>query len=126
MRGVTLALALLLAGCAVFERDNRRALVALDEHLTPANTAARWALAPLAAPVAFAAVALDMVVIQPICSVDDAWADTKDWLWTSQCESRFRRAVMLPLAVAATPPVFVSDWLARAVFPIDAREGFCE
>lgn len=126
MRGVTLALALLLAGCAVFDRDNRRLLTALDEHATPPRAAARWALSPLAFPAGLAAVTLDMVVVQPVCSVDDAWADTVDWLWTSHGESRFRRAVMLPLAVAATPPVFAGDWLARSVFPIDARGDFCK
>ncbi len=119
---IAVLLACLLGGCAVFERENRRALNALDEHAAPANAAARWSLAPLALPVGVAAVTVDMLLVHPVCSIDDAWADTVDWLWTPRGESRFRRAVMLPLAAAATPVVFAGDLVARAAFPIDSHE----
>lgn len=115
-------IALALSGCAVFERENRRTLNALDEHATPASAAARWALSPLALPLSLVAAIGDMVIVHPVCSIDDAWADTVDALWTSHGETKFRRAVMLPLATLATPVVFTGDLLARSLFPIDPNE----
>src|SRR5512139_3831993 len=114
---ISLALALCVSGCAVFARENRRTLNALDEHATPRSAAARWALSPLALPVGLGALTLDMLVVQPVCSVDDAWDDTVEILWTPRGESRFRRAVMLPLATAATPLVFSGDLLGRSLLP---------
>lgn len=111
-------LVLALSGCAVFEAKNRRTLNALDEHAAPPNAAARWALSPVALPVSFVAALADMVIVHPVCSIDDAWHDTVDWLWTSHGESKFRRAVLLPLSALATPFVFTGDLLARSVFPI--------
>jgi hypothetical protein len=114
-------LALAVPGCAISERENRRTLNALDEHATPASAAARWALSPLALPASLVAVAGDAMIVHPICSIDDAWADTVDALWTSHGETKFRRAVMLPLAAVATPFFFTGDVVARALFPIDAN-----
>lgn len=120
---ISAALVLALAGCAVFESENRRTLNALDEHAAPASAAGRWALAPVALPVSLVAALGDMVIVHPICSIDDAWGDTVDWLWTPRGESRFRRAVMLPLAALATPVLFVGDLAARSAFPIDPRKN---
>jgi hypothetical protein len=104
------------------ERDNRRTLNALDASLTPESAAARWAAAPVALPTGLVALAVDAVVVHPACSIDDAWGDTVEWLWTPDPdESRFRRAVLLPLVTLATPPVFVGDWLGRALFAIPPR-----
>ncbi len=115
-------LALGLTGCAISESENRRTLNALDAHATPSSAAARWAVTPLALPVSLVAAVGDMVVVHPICSIDDAWADTVDALWTSRGETRFRRAVLLPLAAIATPFVFTGDLGARALFPIDPND----
>jgi hypothetical protein len=112
-------LALAASGCAIAERDNRRTLNALDEHATPASEPARWALAPLALPVSLVAAAGDMLIVHPVCSVDDAWADTVDVLWTSHGETRFRRVVMIPLAALTTPPFFAGNLLFRSLLPVD-------
>jgi hypothetical protein len=114
-------LLLLAAGCAISEHDNRRTLNALDLHLSPESAATRWMVAPLALPVGVAGLAVDAAVVHPCCVFDDAWGDTTEWLWTSHGESRFRRAVMVPLSALATPFLFAGDWLARALFDIDPR-----
>ena len=115
----SLAALLALSGCAISESENRRTLNALDAHATPSSEVARWASSPLALPVSLVAAVGDMVIVHPICSIDDAWADTVDNLWTSHGETKFRRAVMLPLAAVATPFFFTGDLGARALFPID-------
>jgi hypothetical protein len=105
----------LLAGCAVSEKENRRTLNAMDRNLTPASTAGRWAVAPVALPAALVGLAADALIVHPSTVFDDAWRDTVKWLWTPDpSESRFRRAVLLPLIVLATPFVYVGDWLRRA------------
>lgn len=122
-RTTTLALTLLLcAGCAVFNEDNRRTLNALDRNFTPESTAARWALAPVGFPTAIVAGVLDMVIVHPSTVFDDAWGDTVQLLWTPSDESRFRRAIILPLVTIATPFVYIGDWLGRAVFDLPPRE----
>ncbi len=126
-RGVLLVVLLLgCAGCAISEKENRRTLNALDARVIPEGEAARWALAPVALPAGLVAAAVDMVVVHPATVFDDAWGDTRAWLWTSRGESRFRRAVMLPLVTIATPFVYVGDWLGRAIFAIDPREDEAE
>jgi hypothetical protein len=111
-----------LGGCAVFEQENRRTLNAMDRNFTPDSTAARWALAPVGFPAGVVAGVLDMVVVHPSTVFDDAWGDTVQLLWTPRDESRFRRAIMLPLVTIATPFVYVGDWLGRAIFAIPPRE----
>ncbi|MHC5210891.1 MAG: hypothetical protein ACYTG2_09260 [Planctomycetota bacterium] len=111
-----------LDGCAVSKRSNRRTLNALDAHATPASEGARWALAPVALPAGLIAGLADMLVVHPSTVFDDAWYDTVDLLWTSREESRFRRALFVPLAAVATPFVYVGDWLGRAIFAIPPRD----
>ena len=106
------------AGCAIFDADNRRTLNALDRHLAPESSAARWALAPAGLPLGLLAGAADLVVVHPVSVVDDAWKDTVELCWTPRDESRFRRAVLLPLAILGTPVIFTGDWLGRALFDI--------
>jgi len=121
-RAALLAVPLLLAACAMSERDNRRTLNALDAALAPGSAGARWALAPVGLPAGLVALAADAVLVHPACVVDVAWGDTRAWLWTPDPdESRFRRAVLLPLVTLATPPVLVGDWLGRVFFAVPAR-----
>lgn len=123
MRQVLLSLIVhACVGCAFFDADNRRTLNALDRNLVPESTTARWALAPIGLPVAVVAGTVDVLVVHPVSVVDDAWGDTQALLWTPRDESRFRRAVLVPLAALATPLVFVGDALGRALFDIPARE----
>ena len=117
-----LVLCLFATGCAVFVDENRRTLDAMDEHLAPASTGARWALTPVTLPAGILGGTVDMVLVHPACVTDDAWADTVELLWTPRGESRFRRAVMLPLVSLATPFVFVGDWVGRAVFAVPPRQ----
>ena len=112
----------LLAGCAIVRPENRRTLNALDAHVIPDLAATRWVAAPVALPAALVAVAADVVIVHPCCVFDDAWGDTREWLWTPRNESRFRRAVMTPLCAFATPFTFLGDWLWRAMWDIEPRE----
>jgi hypothetical protein len=117
-----MALALPGASCAVFDSDNRRTLNLLDEHCTPEEPVAKWALAPVALPTGLLAASVDAVIVHPVNVVGDAWGDTTELLWSSHEESSFRRAIFAPVAVIATPFVFVGDWLGRSAFAIPPRE----
>ncbi|HTE06719.1 MAG TPA: hypothetical protein VK824_11020 [Planctomycetota bacterium] len=120
MRAALLTGLLLLTACAVADKRNRLTLNAMDEHLAPESAAGRWAAAPVAFPAALLGLAMDALVVHPASVLDDAWRDTQDWLWTPRpSESRFRRAVLLPLVVLATPLVYAGDWLRHALFRVD-------
>lgn len=121
--GLSLAV---VAGCSMFDRDNRRTLELLDRELAPASTGTRLALAPLALPLGVGALVADAVVVHPTCSLDDAWLDTRDLLWRSRDESALRRALFVPLAVLATPVVFAGDWVGRCLLPLGEREPDAE
>jgi len=114
--GVVVAAA--LAGCSMCDRDNRRTLEFLDRELVPESTGGKLALAPVAFPVGVGAFAADAVIVHPVASLDDAWLDTRDLLWTSKDESALRRALFVPFAVLATPLVFAGDWLGRCLLPL--------
>lgn len=114
--------ALLACSCAVFDVDNRRTLNWLDGHATPQSSGGRWALAPVALPVGIAAFAADACVVHPVCAVDDAWRDTHDFLWRHEQETELRSYAMAPLRAVATPVVFASDWLVRALFAVPPHE----
>lgn len=117
------ALAGLAAGCTVFDSDQRRTLDWLDESITPPSDGARYALLPVAIPVGLVGLASDMLVVNPVMSIDDAWGDTVELLWTPDPEeTALRRALVAPLAAIATPVVFAGDWLGRCLFPIDPRD----
>jgi hypothetical protein len=111
------------AACAIGERENRRVLNALDARAAPATVGGRWALSPVALPAGLVAALADMLVVHPATVFDDAWRDTVDLLWTSREESRFRRALFVPLAALATPFVYVGDWLGRAVLAIPPHDA---
>ncbi len=122
--GRLLVACLLVSGCAVGEVANRRTLNELDHHLTPSTATGRWAAAPVAFPTALVSLAADAFVVHPSTVFDDAWRDTRDWLWTPDpSESRFRRAVLFPVTLLATPFVYVGDWLARAAFALGPNDS---
>lgn len=102
---------------------SRRTLDLCDANLAPApeSTTTRALLLPIAVPVGCVAGIVDTVAVNPVCAVDDAWADTVDCLWRSRDESALRRVLFVPLAALATPIVFGGDWLGRSVFPIPPR-----
>jgi len=114
---VALLLVSIVAGCAIMEPANRRTLNALDEGWAPSSTAGRCAAAPVAFPAAAVGLLVDALFVNPALAVDDAWDDTVEWLWTPDPdESRFRRAVILPLAALATPFVWLGDWVRLGFF----------
>lgn len=117
---ILLALAALLGGCALADEDNRRTLNALDARISPDSLAGRIAVAPLVLPLGVAAAATDQLLVHPIVVAPDAWDDTVDVLWTPDPqESAFKRGLLLPLALLATPPFLLGDWLIRSAFPVD-------
>ncbi|MCR9247854.1 MAG: hypothetical protein NXI31_22730 [bacterium] len=112
-----------LSGCTVFDDDHRRTLNWLDESLTPESAGTRYALLPVAVPVGVVGLASDMLVVNPVLAIDDAWGDTVELLWTpDEDSSNLRRVLVAPFTALATPVVFAGDWLARCLFPIDPRE----
>lgn len=121
-RCLSSALLLVTAGCTTLRTENRRTLDLCDAQLAPTAATARWLLLPMALPVGLAAGAIDTVVVNPICALDEAWHDTRDLLWVSREESTLRRVLFTPLAAAATPFVFGSDWLLRVLAPMRTRE----
>lgn len=114
-----LVLTLTLAGCAPLHPDYRYGLSWLDEHLVPESTAGRWALAPAALPVGLATYCVDGLLIRPFVVWDDAWTDTRDVLWDTRNDSSFRRAVSFPFRVAGTPVVWMLDFVARWLLPLE-------
>ena len=113
----------LLVGCSLVRSENRRTLNLLDENLAPVATGWKVALAPVAFPVGVAGFAADLAVVHPIATIDDAWLDTRDLLWTPRDESPLRRTLFVPVALVATPFVFVGDWFGRWLLPIQNREA---
>jgi hypothetical protein len=122
-RSAATAALLLGAGCAVGDEERRHTLNFLDAHAAPSSEAVRWALSPVALPVGLAAAVVDGVVLHPPTQFDDAWRDTVDMLWDVDYGSRFRTVLFTPFAAAATPPVYVADWVLRAVFALDDHPG---
>lgn len=117
-----LALPLVAASCATSVADNRRTLNLLDAHVAPESATLRWVALPVTFPTGVLGLVTDAVIVHPCCVIDDAWGDTVEWLWDPRDESRFRRAVMVPLRALATPFVFAGDWLTRAMFAVPPRK----
>jgi len=108
-----------VGGCAVFDRDNRPLLNALDEKVQPEGTWERVALAPVMIPVAGAAVTVDAVIIHPVQVVPEAADDVYELYWKPREETLLRKSLLFVPCLLATPPTFVGDWLVRAVFDAD-------
>ncbi|MFH0795143.1 MAG: hypothetical protein V2A74_14050 [bacterium] len=109
----------LLAGCACFERKNRRLLSKSDEYIQPESKAARIALAPVGVVVGTVFLAADMALIQPVCVIDDAWDDVYDLYWKPRDMDPLRKTLLFVPMVVLTPPTFVADWLGRSLFDIE-------
>ncbi len=115
---VVLPLVLVVSGCAIAKKENRRLLNALDSVVQIESTPARIAAAPVCVPVAVAAGVADAVVVHPAVSIRYAASDTYELLWVSQGRSPFEKAVLFIPVVVLTPVVFTTDWLVRSLFPI--------
>ena len=110
----------LFAACTAV-RDHRHTLDWLDATLTPTSPTARGLLLPVAIPVGCVGLLADVLLVNPVLAIDDAWGDTTDLLWTSQEESVLRRVLFTPIAAVATPFVFAGDWLGRSLLPLEPR-----
>lgn len=108
-----------MAGCAMMEKPNRRALNALDHRIHIESRALRIAAAPLMVPLATGALAADALVVHPVASIPRAADDTAAVLWGDRRQRDFREVLVLPLRAAATPVVFVGDWILRATLSMD-------
>lgn len=116
-----LAPLLLLAACAPMRPENRYALTELNEHLVPESTAGRWALSPVAMPVGLVTYFVDGLLIHPFFVWDDAWTETRNVVWDTSGESRFRRALTFPVRIAGTPLVWTLDLLRRWLLPVENK-----
>ncbi|MFT7463413.1 MAG: hypothetical protein ACI9EF_001757 [Pseudohongiellaceae bacterium] len=114
-------LAVCLAACAPLEPTNRYGLDGLNEHLTPESETGRWALSPVAVPVGLATYFVDGLLIHPFYVWDDAWTDTRDAVWDTRDESRFRRALVYPLRVVGTPVVYLLSFAGRWLGPSENK-----
>ena len=125
MRAMMLAVLTAGSGCAFTNPDNMPLLTSLsaalddEEHSVP-NTAA---LLVLGAPAAI----VDIILIHPVCVIDDAWRDTVDVvgdMWKNPQGGITTQAFLFFPKVVATPFVgvgnFVLSWVGRSIF--DMRE----
>ena len=110
--------AALLPGCAVFNEENRRTLNVLDEWIQPEGTAAQIALSPVMVPTGTAVLVADMALVHPVCVIPEAADDVYELYWKPREMDFFRKALLFPVIVIATPPTFVGDWLLRIFFDI--------
>ncbi len=107
------------AGCACFEKDNRRVLNALDGAVRFESTAGKIAAAPVFVPVGFLAGAIDIVVVHPACSVPPALEDTGKFAFdTKDMEPEIVVLLFLPRLVLS-PLYFVGSWSVRSLFDFD-------
>jgi hypothetical protein len=109
----------LCAGCAVTNEDNRRTLNMMDGWIKPESTGTQIALAPVMVPAGTATLVTDMVIVHPICMIPKAADDVYELYWKPREMDFFRRALLFPVIVVATPPTFLVDWLGRIFFDIE-------
>ncbi len=107
-------------GCAVFNRENTRALNFIEKQLIPADPIAKKLTYPLTVPVSIVAVTIDMFLLHPLFVIPDALDDTKGWLWDRmdwKNEYITMSASVIPRTVA-TPLAFTGSFLGRSTFDI--------
>ena len=108
-------------GCAFMNRDNMRMLNWLEDDVMPAKgTTARQLTYPITVPLGLCAMAADIIVVHPICSVDDAVLDTDDACWSKFYwdQGYVTECAQLPFRVVFSPVVLVFDWAGRCLFDI--------
>ena len=108
-------------GCAFMNRDNMRTLNWLEDDVMPEKgTTARQLTYPITVPLGLCAMAADIIVVHPICSVDDAVLDTDDACWSKfdWDKGYVTECAQLPFRVVFSPVVLVGDWALRCMFDI--------
>lgn len=110
-------IAVVLNGCALTKKENRRLTNLLDEKIQPKSTAAKIALAPVALIGGTAMLAIDGAVINPAALTPKVWGDMDELYWRHvRGQKTVRRSAMIPLGIVVTPPLFVLDWAGRVLF----------
>ena len=94
------------SGCAVLAEENRHLARALDDNLAPDSTTAKIALAPVAIPVGFAALAVDGVLINPVAFAPESW-DAATWAFEEVPYTGLGEIVVFPMRVVTFPVLFV-------------------
>lgn len=111
----------LTGGCAFMNRDNMRTLNWVEDDLMPVKGSTSRALSyPVMVPLGLCAMVADIVIVHPVCSVDDAVLDTDDACWSKfdWDEGYVTECAQLPFRVLFSPVVLVADWGARCLFDI--------
>lgn len=114
---------LAVSGCAVSNRQNTPLLNEVREHAIPKNKELNLFTLPMIVLVGGCAGTVDAVVIHPALVFDDAAGDTNDILkWSARWKGHYftQSALVIPKAVA-TPVVYLTAYIRRAVFDVDPR-----
>lgn len=110
-------IAVVLNGCALAKKENRRLTNLLDEKIQPKSTAAKIALAPVALIGGTATLAIDAAVINPVAAIPKTWSDMDEVYWRHlDHKSAARKSALIPLGIVITPPLFIADWANRTVW----------
>jgi hypothetical protein len=118
-RGFALSLTLLLSGCAMIEKDNRRVVNWMEKRISPQTPAARVALAPPTLLVGSAGLMTDALVVNPAHEVPGAWEDVYKLYWEPEGHDSFQRSVLVVPCALLTPPTFVGDLALRSVAGVE-------
>lgn len=116
-----LAATLLLTGCTWIEPANRRTWNLYEEHLVPESEPAYSLTLPLTATGGLVALLLDVVVVHPIASIDDAALQSTDLLWDDANfgAAYYTECALVPARAVGTLVHGVSNWVFRVLLPID-------
>lgn len=110
----------LLGGCAWTDRENRPTWNAFEEHLVPEDPTWFWVSTPLTVPGGLIAILLDVFLVHPFTTIDDAWDDGLDiWDGADWAEDYYSEVALSVLRVPGTAVVFVGSFLSRSMFVQD-------
>lgn len=113
------ATALLCAGCAWSNPENRPVWNAFESTLVPDDATARVLTLPLTVPLGLCAVLTDTLIAHPLQVIDDAGVDAAEmWDDVDWQDRYYTEFGMLPLRMVGTPIVFAGSWLGRSIFNI--------
>lgn len=107
------------SGCAVLDEDCRRITRSLDSNLTPQSTGAKVALAPIAVPVGFTALAMDGLVINPVCAIPQAFDEASDAAFEKVEFQGLFEIVLFPMRILTFTAVFAGSELLGCTITCD-------
>lgn len=112
-----------IPGCAVFNRENTRALNFVEAKLVPSDPFARKLSYPLTIPASLAAVTFDMFILHPVSVIPDAIDDAKELGWEKMDWKKhyFTSSAALTPCAALTPLTFTGSFLLRSTFDMPHR-----